>query len=227
MSTFLELCRYVAKESGTVPGENRPASVLNQVGREGKIVRWTNNAYHWVQLQQPAWRWLQGEFTGPTIAGTQRYTITRMAQLRYPLDDIANQWTIYKTSLGLTDVGRMIFLEWDEFYSHKLRGVQESGRPSYFTLSPNNEIVLYPIPDATYTMRGIYIKTPQALVENTDVPEMPERFHEIIKWKALLYLGADDESVVQLPMWRMELMQMMSALEDSQLSFGLGWETLA
>lgn len=220
MATFLELVQRVASESGTVSGDGQPPTVSAQTGRLGRIVRWTNAAWLSIQNSRSHWLWMRGEFEGTTLAGQARYAgsdfgIARFADWETPADS----FSLFRTSEGRDGEGPLAFVEWPVFHATLLRGASAARqeKPARFSVSPQNEIVLWPIPDAVYTIRGLYRKSPQRLVLNTDAPEMPERFHDAIVWRALMLLAEFDEAMNQLPMWQMEFSRLMSDLERDQL----------
>lgn len=230
MSTFLELAQQVASESGTMSG-TVPNAVTGQTGRLAKIVRWTNQAYRSIQNAHAQWRWLQGRFSGPTVAGQQGYagtdftdvdsaaTITRFAEWVYTGDEREDRFSLYDPSIGAADETILRFLTWDDFYALRMRGAvsTEQDRPGFFTIAPTNKLLLSKLPDKVYTVRGQYRKSPQELAADGDIPEMPTRFHDLIVDVALEYLGTSDEAVVQIPLWRLRKFQKFSELERDQL----------
>ena len=225
MSTYLELCQATAKESGTVSGDGLPASVVAQTGRLAKITGWVQQAWRDIQNERDSWRWLKAEFSGETIIGGKRYTSSDMG-----ITDRFSSWigtgepeeerlSCYLTATGRTDERTMEYWPWDAFYVQFLRGAaaEKTGRPVYWTIAPDNRLVFAPTPDAAYTVRGMYRKSMQTLSANGDIPEMPERFHDLIKWKALIHLANADESMNQNPLWRLEYRDLMNALVRDQL----------
>ena len=218
---FLELVQRVARESGTIPGENQPASVVGTTGRLARMVHWTNDAWRGIQRSRTDWRWMQGEFEGSLTAGSARYTsasfnLTRFARWRVngPTED---RFSLYDPTIGVTDEGQLIFVPWDTFYVTKLRGSIDANRPAYFSVSPAREFVVSPTPDKTYTVRGPYQKSAQTLTANTDIPEMPEDFHDLIVWEALKLMGIYDEATVSQPFWSVEAIKRRSELLIDQL----------
>lgn len=196
--TYLELCQMVARESGTVSGK-LPTAVTSQTGRLLKVVNWVDTAWRQLQNHRSAWRWMRAEFTGTTSAGTARYTgasfsLTRLAEWITEEDTV----TLYKQSEGVSDEGAILFLPWNMYRSQFERGEQTADRPRYFSISPGNELCLGPKPDDAYVVRGEYRKSPQTLTDNDDIPEMPERFHELIAWLALLLLAEHDEAQIHM-----------------------------
>ncbi len=75
MSSYLELCQAVARDSGTVSDLTAPSTVASQTGRLLRIVNWTAEAYEHIQLERDDWRWLRKEFDGSTLATVRRYAL--------------------------------------------------------------------------------------------------------------------------------------------------------
>lgn len=221
MATFLELAQGVSRESGTISGV-LPTTVANQTDRLLAIVNWTREAWNRIQNEQANWRWMQGEFEADTIAAQQRYTaaawnLSRWAEWTCSDEQTEDRWSLFRKDLGRADEGYVYFLPWDLFYRSQTRGVPQQGRPHYFTISPAGEVVFSPTPDAAYTVRALYRKTPQVLTEDGDIPECPARFHTIITWRALILLAEFDEAVTQSQAWMFNYREILSNLQRDQL----------
>lgn len=78
------------------------------------------------------------------------------------------------------------FLTWKE-YDKKFPDPAEddSSKPYFWTIRENN-FLLYPKPDTTYTLDIRYQKIPTALSGDSDVPEVPERYKELLVLGALI-----------------------------------------
>ena len=224
MSSFLQLCQDVARESGTISG-TQPTSVSSQTGRLRKVVQWTNKAWEDIQNSRPDWRWMQGELEdGEITASTARYTsasfsLTRWADWIVDLEthDSDQIWTIYKQSVGVSDERPLRWIDWLTWRRRYGRGEQEENYPVEYTVSPAGEICFGPIPDTTYLVSGLYHKSPQALSADGDTPEMPSRFHRLIVYKALILLAEHDEAEVQIATANRGARELMAALERDQL----------
>jgi hypothetical protein len=221
MATFLELCQDVARESGTVSG-SQPSSVAGQTGRLAKVVNWTAQAWTLIQNRRNGWRWMRKEFTGDTIASTARYTaasfnITDLA--RWHVDNAATgelPVSIYRQSTGAADEGSIVYVSWPVWRARYGRGAQVTNRPVEYTISPSGELCLGPVPDDAYVINGEYWKTPQVLSANADVPECPERFHDIIVYRALMLLAGHDEASTTYAEAMANYTQMLADLERDQ-----------
>jgi hypothetical protein len=222
MSTFLELCQKVASDSGTVSG-TQPTTVVSQTGRLGRIVSWVDQAYTEIQNLQRDWMWLETEFEESLVAAQQSYAGSDFSFTRLDafLTGTAekSRLSLYDTTVGVSDEGHLQVLDWQVFHRAFLVGANRSttGKPTHAALDPAGKLWLYPTPDATYKLHGVYRKSPQTLALDADLPEMPARFHDLIKWQALIYLGEYDESAVQLPLWMFNRTRVLSQLERNQL----------
>lgn len=88
-----------------------------------------------------------------------------------------------RTLSGVSGFGNMK-MEWRTFFkAHPDSGAQTPSSPGQWTQYAGNIIFSAPT-DKDYTMTLFYIRKPLTLLENADVPEIPEEFSE------LLVLGA-------------------------------------
>ncbi len=224
MSTFLELCQAVARESGTVP-IGQPETVSSQTGRLLRIVNWVDEAYRIIQRSEADWRWLRANFSYQTIANVSVYdaeslNITeRFSRWVYQSESGDNLFSIYLTSEGQSDEGLLQYVEYNTFRREFLVGsaATQTGKPIYITINDSNHLVLYPTPNAAYTLRGRYRKFHQTLSADDDIPEMPAEFHDAIRYRALMLMATFDESFAQNPMWAGEYAEIMDRLRQHQL----------
>ena len=223
MSTFLELCQKVARESGTMTGgASSITTVVGQTGRSGNIVNWTASAWHAIQTLRPSWEWMSAQFEESLVIGQQSYTgsdltITRLS--RFMADNDMHRVTVYDPAIGYGDEGYLAFVPYTRFYPIYQVGSNRSmtGKPQIVSIDNTGKLVVWPTPDKAYTVRGWYRVTPQALELDADLPECPEEFHEIIVWCALLLLGQYDEAVTQFPFWNVDYRRVLDRLEQNQL----------
>lgn len=225
MSTYLQLCQDAARESGTVSNIGQPETTTGQTGRLLRILKWVTKAYEDIQRQQNAWRWMNADFSGETVAAVQQYDaeamgITeRFSRWICYTDDGDQLFSLYKTSEGQADEGFLQFVDWNKFRRDLMTGsaATQQGRPIYFTIDTENKLRLWPTPDAAYTLRGAYYKAPQSLSDDADTPEMPAEFHDVIVWRALMLLGQFDEAFNQIGGWNAEYQSIMDELRLHQL----------
>jgi hypothetical protein len=228
--TFLELCQMTTQQTGTIQSGTtiQPITVVGQIDRLKQIVDFVREAYVDIQNAHRMWRWLQSRFVGQTITGQRFYLgtafndeqtntpVTRFSQwgVRHSGDDAG--LSMYATSIGPADEGRLRFLDIDRFYETQARGVQTPDKPQYYTIDNLNRLVVSPPPNGTFTLRGKYRKSVQYLTNDGDVPEMPSDFHTLIKDAALAYIEGFDEGP-RIPLYRLRMLPNFSMLEAQQL----------
>lgn len=197
MSTRLQLCQQLLEESG-LSGEI--TSTLNATGEAKSIVRRIDYAYNQIQRAPGMlWRflWVTWEFT--TVDGVDEYS----AQTADP--PILNDWTLldsrrlpvvrfYPTTGTVDDtqsLPALPFDTWDRIYKIQ---PPEKGEPETCSISPNGHLMIGPRPDAVgYKIRGRGYRRPHALTADSDAPLLPEEFHDLIVWRALIRQSAADE----------------------------------
>lgn len=198
--TYLQLCRDLARESGTVSNfGSQPAAVTGQVGRNAKIVAWIRDAWVDIQNEHASWRFRRKDFTSALIVSTGEYT-----QASFGLTDVAlwpsgrgaqgDAFTIYNPSTGVSDETPLYFIDWESFKRRYRRGTQTDDRPQFWSVDYEGNLCIGPAPDIAYTFKGEYVRTAQELSANADEPICPDDFHMIIVWYALLRLMGADEA---------------------------------
>lgn len=221
MATYLELAQELARESGSFD----PAlltSVTGLTGRPAKVVNWVNKAYLNIQNSRRDWGWLISPWEDDLIPGSAVYTPQSFNLTRFSTWMTDRDWflpvTLYDPVTGVADEGPLREVSHELWKTMYDRGDQSNFmRPVDYAISPRNEIVFGPAPDKAYVVRGQYLKGPQILVNSTDVPEMPSRFHDMIVWEAqrLMLLSDGDYSDSQFPM--LEMVGLRHELELDQL----------
>ncbi len=217
MSTFLEICQMIARESGTVSG-TQPSTVVSQVGRLGKIVHWGREAWTQIQNRRNAWLWMEDEFEGTTTASSPRYTAASFSLTRWAAWIIRERTlSIYLQATGVSDEGYLRFIPWSHWKQLYDFGTQTNNRPVHYSVSPAGELCLGPIPDNTYVVRGPYRKNAQTLAANGDIPEMPTQYHDLIAWEGLLLLQEHDEASIPIATAIRRRRELTGDLERDQL----------
>lgn len=215
----LQLCQRVKQEAGV---SGTLAQTTSQTGILKSIIDWTDSAYAVIQGRHRNWNFLSGEFSFNTISGTANYPLSAVS-----LTDLA-AWqtdTVRAYLDTVTDEQWIRFWRWKEFRDTRLLGASSSvtGRPIDFAIKPDKSMQVWPVPDDEYTIVGEYFKAAQTMTANTDTPVIPERFHEAIVWRAVMYYAADGEATVLYQHAEKEFGRIFFQLEVDQLP-GLDWE---
>lgn len=183
--TFLELCKELRARCG-IQGDG-PAAVTGQTGVLDRVVKAVQAAYVEVQLAYPDWafRWARFEFV--TAAGNKDYDPTGTSIDRVVEDSL----TCYDTAAGgEAEEWRLDYVPYADWLMAYGMGAPSSGAPAVFTVLPSRTIRLYPTPDAdTYRVQGDYYRTPHTLTVGTDAPIIPDAYHLVIVYRAMIAMG--------------------------------------
>lgn len=175
--TYIELARDVRGKVG-MQGTG-PASV-NASGAELDIVNSVRDAWIDIQNSRPNWRWMR----------TRVEFFTTASQTTYELSDIfvgANRFkywrkdTIYVTIDGQKKPVR--YLDYDTFV-FKYNNETVPKAISEYTIRPEDDALIFNLPDAIYSIIIDYQKSPQILATDGEEPELPEYYHLLISYKA-------------------------------------------
>jgi hypothetical protein len=187
---FLALCQRLRSEAG-VAGSG-PAAVTGQTGELLRLVNWVKDAYRDIQDRRDDWEFLRLDFTfSASVVGGATYAKTSVSNLANWKHDQRDSFRCYLTATGENDEQWLTFEDWDKFRATRLFGANRSntGRPLYFSIKPNKSIVLWPAPDATYTIAGEYFRTAAEFSADADEP-LFDRHHMAIVYNALMRYAA-------------------------------------
>lgn len=191
MANYLALVQDLCRESGTLSA-SAITSVTGNTGRAEKMVYWVRKAWENIQNARRDWRWMYAEYTGSLVNGMARYNSASFAAIstggrwgRWAEDDQhLLVMSLYDPAIGTTDEGTLTQIPYWKWYDKYGRGSHDAGRPIEWAISPTNELCFGPTPDDAYTIRHAYWKSPQTLSDNSDTPEMPSRWHDMIVLEA-------------------------------------------
>ena len=227
MASYLALCQKLRRECG-IAGSG-PNTVVGQTGMMEKIVNWVADSYLDIQLRYPNWRWMRSNFTVIASASDDTYpfldctddktsaAINRFAQ--WWANDRLDPFKIYLTSAGVANQGWMNYLPYENFRALYKFGPQQSvtGQPFHVSVDDDDQIVIGPKPNGTYTLQGSYQRGPQILVADANEPDMPGRFHDLIVYYAMERYATHSVAPEVLARAIREGGRIMRALEQSQM----------
>ena len=219
---FLELSQALVREGGI---SGTLTSVSGQVGEMGRVVNWINTAYRYILNSQKHWRFLRKEITFYAIAGATEYPTISLGLAdfgEWKLDDVR----AYAQAIGIADEQRVTHAcDYDDFRRKYRIGTMriQTGRPLIAVERPDQALVLWPVPDAAYSVMAEYYRAPPALLTNSDTPALPARFHEAIVYRALMLYAEFEGDASLFASAQSEFSRWLSQIERSNLpSFSAG-----
>lgn len=214
---YQTLCDVLLKETGV--SDQGVFSVKDQKGMELLAVNWVRRA--WVEIQGLRdWRFLWCSDSFNTVLGQIEY---------HPEENLAltpalKSWVTHKNKVRLVSDGQSSYLNYVKWESWGLVG-GTSQNPQSYTIKPNNTLVLNTAPNKPYEVFFEYYRKPQMLTENTDIPIVSEEHHEIILYKAMTYLAAEQDAPEVYQDARQNVnarLNMMESKDIPEITFGSG-----
>lgn len=221
--TFLELVQELRRKVGA-PGTG-PVTTVSQIGESLDLVRWVQEAWHNVQAHTDDWFWMKRDFTLALLAGGgTRFlavtdTETGLLNTRVARFSTEDSVRVYANLIGRADesfLPEVSFPRFRDSYDFGLAS-ERAGRPEVFAISPRGEICVYPQVAENFTLTGRYQALPQPLALDEDVPNMPERFHRLIVYRAMELYARYESAPEVLAAAVAQADIMMAALQVDQL----------
>lgn len=202
--TFLELCQRVRQESG-ISGSG-PDTVNNQKAILQKVVEWVRQADLDIQRMHQDWAFMWRSQAVQLITGQQAYTNIELNLL--DMD----------TVLSIDYQGdELCALTWEQFKSQRMQVMEQQQRPTVYTIRPDSQILFYAVPDKDYSLTVEYMKKVQPMQNDDDISPIPERYHDAILHKALMYYASHEEDNSLYGVANMRFDSVLSELAASQL----------
>ena len=108
-------------------------------------------------------------------------------------------------------------MAWNEYREMYKYGTIDSDVPEVFSIKPDNNLDLYPTPNAATVVSGEYWATPTVLSVDGDVSAIPARFHKIIIARAKMYYAENEDAPEIMVGSLAEFEDLLNQLEADQL----------
>lgn len=208
---FLQLVQKAIRKSGA--RAEVPSSLTSVTGIQLEFKEFVADAWRLIQMERQDWYFRQAE----QAIDIDNVALTDGMRVPTSLIDSANSrsWNfihLYDVYVRLrnddTDNPSPIyFVPWNNWQEKLGRNDLQleyndekdiEGRPQHFTVAPTGELWLNPIPDLEYEMGFIGPTAIQELSADTDTPTLPEAYHDMIMWKAVMDYGMYHSDVASI-----------------------------
>lgn len=214
---YLQLAQRL-REKCRISGSG-PAAVTGQAGEMLRVVNWTNEAWLDIQRIHPNWNWMQADVSFNTVAQQASYTPAQCGITDLGAWDKVESWRAYPTATGTAGEQFLDWISRDEWRDlYQFSSLRTSyGFPQNVAELADRSVGLGQTPDAVYTVVGKYFKTPSSLVANTDEPGMPEGFHWLVIYRAMMMYATSEVAPEVYQEGAREFNRMVRRLEINQL----------
>lgn len=209
--TFLQLCQAVYREGGI---SGQITSTQNQNGEALRVVNWVRNAYQEILNDQGlVWKPIRKAAVVQLSDGVGTYTF---ADFNLPqgvqYDTRSMRVATDPNLLDETFVIHMDFKQFRDYWLFSTRRTVRS-RPLNASVDDDTNLRIAPLPDNdNWWLNMQYQHMPQTFQADNDVSVLPERFENVILWRALRHYGmyeAAPEVVARAEMAYKETLQQL------------------
>ena len=207
---FLSMCKNVAQDAGLSGSIN---SVANNTGDLARVVRYVREACVAIESRWGDWKFnYKSGYTTMLGAGLSTYAA--------PAD--LHRWNKDRMYINGNKVPKHTVLEYHEF-----RGwpIQTTGTPAAVVIMPDNALLFYPAPDSDSVFTADYYKAAADLTDNTDIPNVPQRYCPVIQAYALLAYAQYDASDELIVKAQQDITTWDALLENDQRPGGTASDT--
>lgn len=195
--TYLELVKKLADETGTFEADEITGVTAPVISHERKLVDWVKQAWIEIQNESRDWLFMRDTVTLNVLDGVQEYDLTAIPRYEHLIPYTAGICTRY---IVLDDKYRVRFIRYERWrgWRDMDRLIDRERRPRFYTVTPDDTLVLDSIPTESGELRFDIHLLPQELAVNADIPELPGRFHRMIVYHAIINYSGEDEAAFQM-----------------------------
>lgn len=215
---FLQLVNRTRQECGASGGSTPLGSAQNQLGESKRFADWVNAAWLDIQTSKDNWDWMREEFQFTLTPQKQTYTATEAG-----VGSSFGNWKVdsfrLASQVDLVDEQLLNFLEYATFRNLYQYGSMRTtySRPVVMTVTPGKDLAFGAVPDLAYIAVGEYYRAPASMTSDTTPPDLPERFHMAVVYRAMMYYGGYESAPEVYQRGEMEFKRLMNRLEIDQL----------
>jgi hypothetical protein len=220
--TYLQLCQRAAMECD-ISGAG-PTTVAGNTGELNRICTWVAQAWTDLETSHEDWGWMLKDMSFVTVNGQAEYTPAQCGITALAWDFgvwVRNRFRNYVTAVGTDSEVIMdsdcTYDGWRNNYNYGATRNTRT-RPLVVAIHPNQQnLLLGPYPTGDYTVTGQYYRAPMPLVDEADVPDIPEQFQMAIVYMAMISYGSYESAPEVLSRGETKLAQIMQKLDLSRL----------
>lgn len=194
---FLQLVQRLHSES--VRSTALPTTVATTDVRHLRLVNKIKDAWRNLQSERD-WKWMRATLDATLTADQQTYSGLELGASnfgRWRKED--DTYNVYSYIDGAPNaIWTLNYWNLDDFRFQFVYRVLGATTPIAWTFDESNNLIVGPKPALAYKLRIEYWKEPVELEEDADSPDMPERFHMALVWRALKDSGLDDAAPEQI-----------------------------
>ena len=227
--TYLELCQSTLSTADT--GSPANLRTLNDASEyQSQVTGFVTEAWRNIQTLHEGWEWRQKEFTAVLRPGVAVYAWNEIrlddGSHSIPLEDGFRKWL--SRAPGDTDgpdwlmtdpvgarqsIGELLPIPFETMRARRLL-LSSNGRPTSFAIAHDKRLIFHATPDVEYVVHGMYVDGVQLFSSENQTPRgLPDEYHDVIKWKAVMMLHGYDEANESYAFAQTQYQELLNSLE--------------
>jgi len=224
--TRLDLAKRLGRWSGTKAPSMITDTETPDNDHVGDLVAFVDQAWLDIQLSQNnRWDWMRNRLDDDSVALTVSNRILAMATIDatarsvvpFIAHDIRPMRYVLLKHPTSDAIHKVAFQTYEMFRGYRDRGDRPEGKPTRFTIRKNGDLEFDPTPDVAYKINCDWISLPTDLALDADTPDMPNHFHMLIVWWAMVHLMDNDENQGRYNTADRQYKKMLNRLHIEQL----------
>jgi hypothetical protein len=152
----------------------------------------------WLDIQSDpiGWRWMLRQFESvPLTVAVDSYSAADLGVVDFGRWRMPDDWySVFQHDPAVSPTQRVKvqYIERDQFERQFRDNPPPAGPPQYWTIDPEDKLIVAPTPDKPYVLRAEYYIEPVSLIADANTPSMPVQFHMLLVWRAMVQIAQFD-----------------------------------
>ena len=198
---FIELCQKAQKYSG-VQGSITSTVNVQSGSQEALIIDAVRNAWIDIQNYRSDFKFLRDEVLLQLVQGTTEYSVEDVLGINPDFSE-------WKVDRFIYDYSPLEYVKYDNWV---LVEDTTEGEPQRFTVRPSDKALFFNSVDGTYALTLQYYRDVQELTANTDTPILPNRFHYLIVYGAVMDIATSTGDLLNYQRFALKYSQALGQL---------------
>lgn len=193
-------------------------TVRNLVGENKRMFEWINSAWVDIQAEKSDWLFMRESLRFELQTQVQFYS-AEVLDLGSFSNWKQDSFRISSVGANYADEQLTNYMPYDQFRNLYMYGNMRNTytRPVVITIDPKKQLGFGAIPNQPYVVTGEYYTAPKELVEETDSPTIPDRFHMMLVYRAMMFYAGYEAAPEVLSRGQAEYIKLMQLLEIDQM----------
>jgi hypothetical protein len=218
---YLQLVNRARVECGVSGARTPLVTVQGLTGESARLANWVNSAWGDIQTSREDWQWMRAPVEFNTVTQQQTYSPAQAGIGTTFANWKRDSFRCSSVGQNYSDEQLLNYMDYTTFRNLYQYGNMRTtyARPVVVSIVPgvDKSLGFGSIPDQPYVITGEYYTRPVDLVDDIDVPAIPERFHLLIVYRAMMFYGGYEAAPEVFQRGEVEFKRLMNRLDIDQI----------